>query len=307
MRTHDGVIFSIPDGIEELRVDKAIALETSLSRSVISEMFKQGKVFVNGKTVKRSEKVVSGDEVEAFFVYEEEKLPQGQQIEIEIVFEDEYLAVINKQAGLVVHPGAGNPDGTLVNALLYLYPEINNVGQSLRPGIVHRLDATTSGLLVIAKTQVAYDSFIEKFSTHDVDRRYMALTWGKFETTSGIIDAPLARSARATRMAVKDGGKHARTHYSVEQYFKNKNVTLLDIALETGRTHQIRVHLSAIDHPIVGDKSYGGYRESLECPRPFLHAHTLSFEHPITSEHMIFQAQLPQDLAEVLTSIESGV
>ena len=304
----NGVCFTIPEGITELRVDKAIALETHLTRSVIAQMFDQGKVLVNGNTVKRSEKVAPGDEIEAKFLEIPDEEVVAQDIDFSIVFEDDYLVVINKKAGMVVHPGAGNLDGTLVNALVFKYPEIRNVGQSHRPGIVHRLDSGTSGLLVVAKTQETYEKFVEMFSSHDVNRQYVALVWGKFETTSGTIDAPIGRSVtRVTKMAVRDDGKHARTHYVVNHYFPAKDVSLLDVSLETGRTHQIRVHCAAIFHPIVGDKTYGGYRQNLECPRPFLHAQTLSFVHPITSEEMQFSVPLPIDLQDVLNRLESDV
>jgi len=297
--------FEIPSEMESLRADKAIALETHMSRSVIAELFKNRKVLLNGEVIKRSEKANPGDVIE--FEMPEDKSHEvlGQNIPLDIIFEDEFIVIINKEQGMVVHPGAGNPDNTLVNALVHLYPEIKDVGQSHRPGIVHRLDAGTSGLLVAAKTNEAYEIFVDKFSRHDVSRDYIALVWGKFETSSGVIDAPIGRStARATKMAVRDDGKVAVTHYKVDECYEQKDVTLLDVSLETGRTHQIRVHCAAINHPIVGDKTYGGYRQSLECPRPFLHAHTLKFEHPITSEKMEFTATLPADLQDVLKGLE---
>lgn len=308
MNPDQGICFQMPDEIGELRVDKAIALETHLTRSVIAEMFDGGNVLVNGKVVKRSEKVSGGDEIEVTFLEQKVEEVKPQDIPLTIVFEDEHLVVINKNAGMVVHPGAGNPDSTMVNALVFLYPDIVSVGQKHRPGIVHRLDSGTSGLLVVAKSNEVYEKFVELFSTHDVDRQYIALVWGKFDTTSGIIDAAIGRSlTRVTKMAVKDDGKHARTHYSVNSYFEKMDVSLLDISLETGRTHQIRVHCSAINHPIVGDKTYGGYRQSIECPRPFLHAHTLRFVHPVTKAQMEFTVPLPEDLMGVLKKLEADV
>lgn len=297
--------FEIPEGIEDIRIDKAIALETHMSRSVIADIFKLKKVSLNGKAVKRSEKVSVGDEIKLFVSELESETIIPQDIEIDIVFEDDSLIAINKKPGMVVHPGAGNPDSTLVNALCFKYPQIVDVGEPHRPGIVHRLDAGTSGLLVVAKTNEAYQYFIHKFSTHDVTRNYTALVWGKFETTSGVIDAPIGRNAsRATRMSVKEGGKRAVTKYEVVNYFEDKNVSLIEVSLETGRTHQIRVHCAAISHPIVGDRTYGGYRQSLECPRPFLHAHTLRFEHPVSREKMKFSVPLPSDLQVVLSRVE---
>ncbi|HQZ14621.1 MAG TPA: RluA family pseudouridine synthase [Acidimicrobiia bacterium] len=305
MSNENNLTFEIPEGMESLRADKAIALETHMSRSVIAELFAQGQVLLNGKAIKRSEKAHAGDVLE--FEMPEEKIQEvvGQDIPLDIIFEDDHIVIVNKVQGMVVHPGAGNPDSTLVNALVFRYPDIKSVGQEHRPGIVHRLDSGTSGLLVAAKTNQAYEIFVDKFSRHDVTRDYVALVWGKFETSSGVIEAPIGRSTnRATKMAVRDDGKHAITHYSVDEYFEDKDVTLLDISLETGRTHQIRVHCAAINHPIVGDKTYGGYRQSLECPRPFLHAHTLKFEHPITGEKMEFTAGLPADLQDVLSRLE---
>lgn len=304
MKPEESLTFIIPEAVDQLRVDKAIALETHLSRSVIAEMFKLGKVLVNGRTSKRSDKVISGDKIQATFLDLSPDTIQPQDLDIEVVFEDDDIVVINKRAGMVVHPGAANPDSTLVNALVFRYPEIAEIGQAHRPGIVHRLDSGTSGLLVAAKSQAAYEKFIEMFSIHDVDRKYIALVWGKFQTNSGTIDAAIGRSAtRVTKMAIRDEGKPARTHYSVNKYFSDSDTTLLDISLETGRTHQIRVHCAAIKHPIVGDKTYGGYRQSLECPRPFLHAHKLRFVHPVTNEQMEFNVTLPKDLHDVLNSL----
>lgn len=299
--------FIIPPGIS-MRIDKAIALETHLSRSVIAQMFDNDLVTCNGKSVKRSEKISEGDAIALSFVDEDPDVLKPQDIPLNIVFEDEHIVVINKEPHMVVHPGAGNPDNTIANALAFLYEDILDVGQSHRPGIVHRLDVGTSGLLVAAKTNEAYDKFVEMFSTHAVNREYVALVWGKLETANGIIDAPIGRNPnRATQMAVVDGGKFARTHYSVREYFGDKDVSILDISLETGRTHQIRVHCSAIGHPIVGDRTYGGYRQNLDCPRPFLHAHTLRFDHPCTGEKMTFSVGLPSDLTHVLNELEPEV
>lgn len=296
--------FVIPEGIEDMRIDKAVALETHLSRSVIAKMFDDDLVICNGKSVKRSEKITAGDVLSVTFPEDLEEEIKPQDIDLNIVFEDDHIVVINKEPHMVVHPGAGNKDGTIANALVYKYSDITEVGESHRPGIVHRLDVGTSGLLVAAKTTQAYENFVEMFSTHEVKRDYIALVWGQLETTEGIIDAPIGRNPnRATQMAVVETGKHARTHYKVNEYFPGLKVTLLDISLETGRTHQIRVHCSAIGHPIVGDRTYGGYRQNLEVDRPFLHAHTLRFEHPVTKEKMTFSAGLPKDLTSVLTGL----
>lgn len=304
--TPEKLDFIIPENIETMRIDKAIALETHLSRSLIAQIFKQDKVTLNSKITKRSEKVNSGDKISLEFIPIVEQQIQGEDIDFEVVFEDDFLLVINKVPNMIVHPGAGNLTGTLANALIFRYPDIINVGQAHRPGIVHRLDSGTSGLLVVAKTQECYEKFVELFSTHEVDRRYIALIWGKLNTKSGIIDAPIGRSlSRATKMAVRDDGKFARTHYNENSHFAESNTTLMDISLETGRTHQIRVHFAAIGHPIVGDKTYGGYRQNVECPRTFLHAQNLNFIHPITDKAMTFSAKLPKDLSLVLEELKN--
>lgn len=304
--SEEKIEFLIPADIETMRIDKAIALETHLSRTKIAELFKEDKVLLNEKKSKRSEKVNPGDKISLEFIPQEDIQIQGEDIDFEIVYEDDHLVVINKEPGMVVHPGAGNLNGTLANALVHRYPEIINVGQEHRPGIVHRLDADTSGLLVVAKTNECYEAFIELFTTHDVDRQYVTLIWGRLNTKAGIIDAPIGRSlSRATKMSVRDDGKFARTHYSEKMYFEKSDATLMDVSLETGRTHQIRVHFAAIGHPIVGDKTYGGYRQSIPTTRIFLHAQKLNFVHPVTGEQMNMSAKLPQDLALVLEDLEN--
>jgi 23S rRNA pseudouridine1911/1915/1917 synthase len=218
---------------------------------------------------------------------------------------DEDVIVISKPAGLVVHPGAGNPDGTLANALLFHHPELAEVGDPTRPGIVHRLDRDTSGLMLVARTQRAYDALVEALALHEVERRYLALVWGTPEAPRGVIDAPIGRSIRVpTRMAVRQGGRSARTHYEVIESFAEPDVALLECTLETGRTHQIRVHVAAIGHPVVGDVAYGGNRPSLPMARPFLHAAALGFDHPVTGERMEITEPLPPDLQSVLAGLD---
>jgi len=225
-------------------------------------------------------------------------------ITLVIRYEDDDLAVLAKPAGLVVHPGAGHPDGTLVNALLARYPEVADVGDPARPGIVHRLDRDTSGLLVIARTQEAYEGLVEMLSEHDVERRYDALSWDHFDSLRGVIDAPIGRSVRhPTRMSVREGGRQARTHYEVRTEFRDPDVSLVTCHLETGRTHQIRVHLQAIGHPVVGDPVYGGNRRTLPMARPFLHAGGLKFAHPVTGEPVEVAEPLPPELESVLAGL----
>jgi 23S rRNA pseudouridine1911/1915/1917 synthase len=204
-----------------------------------------------------------------------------------------------------VHPGAGNAVGTLVNGLLARYPEIAEVGEAHRPGIVHRLDVGTTGLLIVARTQRAYEAFVAMLAAREVTRRYTALVWGRPAAPVGTIDAAIGRDPRdPLRMAVVASGKPARTNYRVERTFSEPDVALVTCELETGRTHQIRVHLQATGHPVVGDPSYGGARAPLAIGRPFLHAGGLEFEHPFTGEPMTFEAPLPPDLSTVLARLE---
>jgi 23S rRNA pseudouridine1911/1915/1917 synthase len=226
-------------------------------------------------------------------------------VEFEVVYDDDDVIVIDKPPGLVVHPGAGNAEGTLVHGLLAHYPEIAGVGESDRPGIVHRLDSGTSGLMVVARTETARQALVEALTRRDVTRQYRALSWGEVDGLDGIIDAPLGRSTRErTKMAVVADGREARTRYEVaDRFTMPAKLTLLECTLETGRTHQIRVHLAAIGHPVVGDTRYGRARPALRCERPFLHAERLAFDHPVTGEPMAFESLLPADLAAVLSKL----
>jgi 23S rRNA pseudouridine1911/1915/1917 synthase len=224
---------------------------------------------------------------------------------VDVVYEDADVLVVDKPPGLVVHPGAGQSAGTLVNGLLARHPELAGVGEAHRPGIVHRLDRDTSGLLVVALTPTAYTTLVGALGDRRVERRYSALVWGVPEAPRGVIDAPIGRSPRQpTRQAVVAGGRPARTRYEVRaRYDLPAELALLRCRLETGRTHQIRVHLASIGHPVVGDRDYGGGRDALDVPRPFLHAEHLAFEHPATGAPMAIDAPLPADLATVLTGL----
>jgi len=227
-------------------------------------------------------------------------------IPVEVVAADEHIIVVNKPAGLVVHPGAGRADGTLVNGLLARWPELADVGEAHRPGIVHRLDKGTSGLMVVARTQTAYHALVDQLSVHEVERNYETLVWGWLDTPVGTIDAPIGRSRRnPLLMTVSADGRPSRTHYEVvERCLEPALVTRMRCSLETGRTHQIRVHLRSIGHPVVGDDLYSGQRPALGLARPFLHAFRLAFAHPATDETVSFTAELPSDLVAVLDRLE---
>jgi 23S rRNA pseudouridine1911/1915/1917 synthase len=299
----------IPAALAGERVDRVVALLTGLTRADAAELVVSGAVTVNGRPVKRSAKVAEGD-VLGVEVPEAVPVPVAvaePEVAVPIIYVDDDVVVVDKPQELVVHPGAGNATGTLVSGLLARYPDLVGVGAPERPGIVHRLDKGTSGLLVVARTAEAYESLVGQLSSRSVERRYLALVWGHPAPPSGMVDAPIGRSRRdPTRMAVSATGREARTRYDVQQVFTEPvEVALLECRLETGRTHQIRVHLAAIGHPIVGDPRYRGARASFVTPRMFLHAHALAFDHPRTGERVSFTAPLPADLQSVLDRLTS--
>jgi 23S rRNA pseudouridine1911/1915/1917 synthase len=266
-------------------------------------------VVVNGRPITtRSHRVAAGDRVEVELPEPSRVLPAPDPtIAVDVVHEDADVIVIDKPPGLVVHPGAGNPTGTLVNALLARYPELAGVGEADRPGIVHRLDAGTSGLLVVARTPTAYASLVDQLAGRAVTREYDALVSGRVEADEGVVDAPIGRSPREpTRMAVRAEGRDARTRYSVvSRWMEPAARSRLACTLETGRTHQIRVHLAAIGHPVVGDARYGGPPGPAALARPHLHAARLAFVHPTSGEPVRFVSPLPADLRAVLAALGS--
>jgi 23S rRNA pseudouridine1911/1915/1917 synthase len=287
------------------RVDRAVAVLMGWTRSEVQALVEAGAVRIGGAPVAKSRKLELGDVIELSAVPAVTGPPEADPaVTIVVRYEDDDLVVLSKPAGLVVHPGAGHPDGTLVNGVLARYPEVAGVGDPARPGIVHRLDRDTSGLLVVARTQDAYEGLVEMLAAHDVERRYDALVWDHLEAKRGVIDAPIGRSVRhPTRMSVREGGRSARTRYEVRTEFRDPDVSLLTCRLETGRTHQIRVHLQAIGHPVVGDPVYGGARKALPVDRPFLHAGGLEFVHPVTGEEIEVAEPLPEELLLVLAGL----
>lgn len=298
----------VPRALDGQRLDRVVALVTGRSRAEAAGLVDDGAVLVGGKPVTtRSHRVVEGDELEMDVpdLPPEATLDADATVPVPVVHEDEHLLVIDKPAGLVVHPGAGQTSGTLVHGLLARYPEIRGVGQPDRPGIVHRLDKGTSGLMLVARTDDAYETLVAMLAAREVERQYRTLVWGTVASPTGMIDAPIGRSSRdRTRMAVTVTGKPARTRYEVVRTFHEPvEVTELRCRLETGRTHQIRVHLASIGHRVVGDGRYSGQRQSLPMERPFLHAERLGVDHPITDEPLVFTSPLPDDLAAVLASL----
>ena len=295
----------VPEVLAGDRVDRFVAMVAGVSRSEVAGWVSQGRVRVDGQVVDtRSRRLQGGQRVQAEVdVTAGDDLPRPDEaVEVAVVHVDDDLIVVDKPAGLVVHPGAGNARGTLVQGLLARFPELAQVGDPQRPGIVHRLDKGTSGLLLVARTPVAYAALVAQLAAHQVSRGYEALVWGALDTERGLVDAPIGRSTRTrTRMAVSSSGKEARTRYQVLQTFHEPVVVShLACRLETGRTHQIRVHLAAIDHPVVGDERYGGARPSLPMPRPWLHAASLELAHPTTGQPLSFASAVPPELTQVL-------
>ena len=305
----------VPASLEGVRVDRAVALLADVSRSAVDALVSAGRVQIDGKTVvSRSTRLLEGQTLEVDRI--EEDVPAGPvadpSIDVVVIYEDGDVIVDDKPAGLVVHPGAGHRSGTLVHGLLARYPDLSALSTEVgsepeRPGIVHRLDRGTSGLMVVARTAVAYASLVGQLSAREVSRTYRALVLGHVEGESGLVDAPIGRSVSSpTRMAITRKGKEARTRYKVEERLETPApTTLVRASLETGRTHQIRVHLSAIGHPVVGDDPYcqGRSLPGATVRRPFLHAYMLAFDHPTSGERMSWTSELPDDLAEQLAAL----
>jgi 23S rRNA pseudouridine1911/1915/1917 synthase len=301
---------TVPAALEGERLDRLVSMLTGVSRAEAASLVDEGAVTVDGRPVTtRSHRVAEGVvvELEVPAPVEAEGLAADPDVPVPVVYEDADLLVVDKPAGLVVHPGAGLATGTLVNGLLARYPAIASIGEPDRPGIVHRLDKGTSGLMLVALSEPAYEELVAVLSAHEVHRRYRALVWGHVEAPSGMVDAPVGRSTRdRTRMAVTVRGKPAATYYEVLRRFgQPAPLTELTCTLTTGRTHQIRVHMTSIGHPVVGDERYGGgRRESLPLARPWLHSEHLALDHPITGEPLTFDSAVPAELTAVLDSLE---
>ena len=295
-----------------LRLDQFLAGQpTGLTRSQLQRLIGDGLALVNGSESKVSSKVRRGDHITLTVPPPKPTEIVPQWMPLTVVYQDEQIAVIDKPAGLAVHPGPGHSDHTLVNALLAICPDIQGVGGEIRPGIVHRLDKDTSGLMVVAKTHQAHLDVSGQIKARQVDKGYLALAAGQVEPAVGVIDEPIGRDPHnRKRMAVVPDGREARTRYRVLEYIvpsggalmpsggARASYSLLEVVLETGRTHQIRVHLSFIGHPLMGDGVYG--RSSPLLDRQFLHANRLGFRHPATGEPVEFRSELPPELAAVL-------
>ena len=305
--------------VGQVRLDVYLAQKQRyLTRAQLQKLIAEGYVRLNGSPARAAQKVRAGDQVLLTVPPPRPTDLVPQQIPLDVVYQDGDVAVVDKPAGLPVHPGPGHPDGTLVNGLLALCPDIRGIGGDIRPGIVHRLDKGTSGLMAVAKTHAAHQSLSEQLKSRRVTKGYLALATGEVIPSKGLIDAPIGRDTRnRKRMDVAAGGREARTRYRTlltmpphtampagEQRTGSvprenpSGHTLLELLLETGRTHQIRVHLAYLGHPLLGDDTYG--RASPLLSRQFLHAHHLGFEHPGSGKWMDFHSGLPDDLTAVL-------
>lgn len=289
------------------------------TRSKIQQSIKEGNVLVNDKIIKANYKVKPADVVTVLYNYpKEEKELVPQDIPLNIIYEDDVFLIINKVSGMVVHPGFGNRDGTLVNALKFHFDNLPNIGEEERPGLVHRLDKNTSGILVVAKTDIAMNNLTKQFSNRTIKRKYIALVWGDLKDDSGTITGNIGRSLKNRKiMSVfteENYGKHAITHYKVLKRYGY--TTLVECRLETGRTHQIRTHFKHLGHPIFNDVDYGGdvilkgttfnkYKQFVQncfrvCDRQALHAKSLAFQHPTTNNFVSFDSDLPKDMQQLI-------
>jgi 23S rRNA pseudouridine1911/1915/1917 synthase len=304
---------------ERERLDRFVSTRLELSRTRVQKLIEAGNVTIDARPGKKSELVEAGWLIRVTVPEPEPVDIEAEDLPVDIVFQDDSLLVVNKAAGMVVHPAPGHRTGTLVNALLWHVPVLAGVGGRARPGIVHRLDRYTSGLLVVAKTDLAHQTLSDALRERRVKRLYRAAVWGHLSTSPTVIDAPIDRDVRdRKRMAVSDDGRTATSRAEVLERWQSAD--FLSVALKTGRTHQIRVHLAHIGHPVVGDGVYGlGWEKGLGGPtrrwvdelarrttRQFLHAAELVFDHPVTGERMQFASELPEDLLGVAKWARNG-
>ena len=296
--------YIINEEYKNIRLDKVISVfDEDLSRAMIQKLLEQEKITVSGKIQKPSYKTKLGDTIEVQDIIPKEIELKAQDIPIEIIYEDQDIIVVNKPKGMVVHPANGNPDGTLVNAIMNICKSsLSGIGGEIRPGIVHRLDKDTSGLIIVAKNDKAHINLSEQIKNREITKKYIALVRGVVKENIATIDMPIARSDKdRKKMAVKKDGKNAVTHFNVLKRYDG--YTLLDIKIDTGRTHQIRVHLAEIGYPIVGDFVYSNGKNPFEVVGQMLHAKSLEFKHPITGEQMKLEAPLPEYFEEVLEKL----
>lgn len=285
------------------RLDKYVSDNSEISRNYAAKLAEDGAVTVNGNAVGKKTKLKIGDVIEINIPEPEELEAKPQNIPLDIVYEDDSVIVVNKPQGMVVHPAPGNPDGTLVNGLLY-HCKLSNINGVVRPGIVHRIDKDTSGLLIVAKTNEAHESLAAQLKERKAMRKYYCIVNGNIKEDSGTIDKPIGRHPTdRKKMAIIDGGREAITHFNVIERFGQ--YTLAECILETGRTHQIRVHMASIGHSIVGDPVYGVKKERFKTNGQLLHAKTIGFVHPVTKELMQFDSELPEYFTTILNKLKN--
>ena len=288
---------------DKKRIDQYLSEKEDKSRVAIQRLIEEEKIKVNGKKIKPSYKIQEKDVIEI----EEEKPKEveikAEKIPIEVIYEDNDIIVVNKPKGMVVHPANGNPDGTLVNALMAICKDsLSGIGGEIRPGIVHRLDKDTSGILIVAKNDKAHINISNQIKEHKVEKTYIALVRGNVKENEATINMPIGRSPKdRKKMAVVKDGKEAITHFKVLERYRN--YTLLEVKIETGRTHQIRVHLSQIGYPIIGDETYSNGRNEWNIKGQCLHSKSLKFKHPITNKEMYIEAEIPEYFKEVIEKL----
>ena len=291
---------------KSIRIDAYLSNKKEDSRVKIQRLIAEGKIKVNGKNTKPSYKIQKSDiiTIEAEEVKETNLKPQN--IPLEVIYEDNDIIVVNKPKGMVVHPANGNPDGTLVNAVMAICKgSLSGIGGEIRPGIVHRLDKDTSGIIIIAKNDKAHIKLSEQIKNHEVEKTYIALVRGVVKENTATINMPIGRSTKdRKKMAVSEKGKNAITHFKVIKRYKN--YTLLEVKIETGRTHQIRVHLSQIGYPIVGDTVYSNGKNEWNIKGQCLHAKSLKFKHPTTEKEMYLEAEIPKYFKDIINQLDQN-
>ena len=297
--------FKADENDDGIRIDKCISDKyEELSRSYIQKIIKDGNVLINGIGCKPSTVVIEYDEVK--MITPEAVIPEilPQDIPLDILYEDNDVIIVNKPKGMVVHPAPGHYDGTLVNALMYHCKDLSGINGVLRPGIVHRIDRDTTGSIIVCKNDVAHESIAKQLKEHSIERKYIAIIHGNNIDDNGRIDAPIGRSSNdRKKMAVVFGGKNAVTNYSVLERFDG--YALVECKLETGRTHQIRVHMSHINHPILGDEVYCNYKSPFKLNGQCLHAMTLGFTHPVTGERIVINAPIPEYMDKLINILRN--
>lgn len=282
------------------RIDAYLAEKTDYSRVTIQRLIDEKKITVNGKNIKASYKVQLDDDIEIEEVEAKEISLKAQDIPVDVLYEDNDIIVINKPKGMVVHPANGNPDGTLVNAVMAICKDsLSGIGGEIRPGIVHRLDKDTSGVIIVAKNDKAHINLSEQIKNHEVEKTYIAIVRGSIPENEATINMPIGRSTKdRKKMAVTKSGKNAVTHFKVLK--RHNNYTLVEVKIETGRTHQIRVHLAEIGFPIIGDTVYSNGKNEWGVEGQCLHAKSIRFKHPITNKEMFIEAPLPEYFENII-------